>query len=182
MNFLGQGSFGDVEKVEGVDGPLALKVIRNFTDRSFEEAKVLKQLKHPHVVKYEMCYRKDKKMNNQNISENILEIKNIEVVYDDVILAISDVSLNVPKGSIVALLGGNGAGKSTTLKSVSTMLASERGKVTKGSITYNGQQIEKFKNSKKAKINPFQNQSFRSRGRLVRRASPEVDRFTIEVG
>ncbi len=83
-------------------------------------------------------------MNNQNISENILEIKNIEVVYDDVILAISDVSLNVPKGSIVALLGGNGAGKSTTLKSVSTMLASERGKVTKGSITYNGQQVEKL--------------------------------------
>ena len=83
-------------------------------------------------------------MNNQNISENILEIKNIEVVYDDVILAISDVSLNVPKGSIVALLGGNGAGKSTTLKSVSTMLASERGKVTRGSITYNGQQVEKL--------------------------------------
>ena len=87
---------------------------------------------------------KNKKMNNQNNSENILEIKNIEVVYDDVILAISDVSLNVPKGSIVALLGGNGAGKSTTLKSVSTMLASERGKVTKGSITYNGQQVEKL--------------------------------------
>ena len=83
-------------------------------------------------------------MNNQNSSENILEIKNIEVVYDDVILAVSDVSLNVPKGSIVALLGGNGAGKSTTLKSVSTMLASERGKVTKGSITYNGQQVEKL--------------------------------------
>ena len=83
-------------------------------------------------------------MNNQNSSENILEIKNIEVVYDDVILAISDVSLNVPKGSIVALLGGNGAGKSTTLKSVSTMLASERGKVTKGSITYNGLQVEKL--------------------------------------
>ena len=83
-------------------------------------------------------------MINQNNSENILEIKNIEVVYDDVILAISDVSLNVPKGSIVALLGGNGAGKSTTLKSVSTMLASERGKVTKGSIKYNGQQVEKL--------------------------------------
>ena len=83
-------------------------------------------------------------MNNENNSETILEIKNIEVVYDDVILAISDVSLNVPKGSIVALLGGNGAGKSTTLKSVSTMLASERGKVTKGSITYNGQQVEKL--------------------------------------
>ena len=83
-------------------------------------------------------------MIEQNNSENILEIKNIEVVYDDVILAISDVSLDVPKGSIVALLGGNGAGKSTTLKSVSTMLASERGKVTKGSITYNGQQVEKL--------------------------------------
>ena len=83
-------------------------------------------------------------MSEQNNSENILEIKNIEVVYDDVILAISDVSLDVPKGSIVALLGGNGAGKSTTLKSVSTMLASERGKVTKGSITYNGQQVEKL--------------------------------------
>ena len=83
-------------------------------------------------------------MSEQNNSENILEIKNIEVVYDDVILAISDVSLDVPKGSIVALLGGNGAGKSTTLKSVSTMLASERGKVTKGSITYNGKQVEKL--------------------------------------
>ena len=83
-------------------------------------------------------------MSEENKSENILEIKNIEVVYDDVILAISDVSLNVPRGNIVALLGGNGAGKSTTLKSVSTMLASERGKVTKGSIIYNGQQIEKL--------------------------------------
>jgi len=81
-------------------------------------------------------------MSEENKSENILEIKNIEVVYDDVILAVSDVSLNVPRGNIVALLGGNGAGKSTTLKSVSTMLASERGKVTKGSIVYNGQQIE----------------------------------------
>ena len=83
-------------------------------------------------------------MSEQNNSENILEIKNIEVVYDDVILAVSDVSLDVPKGSIVALLGGNGAGKSTTLKSVSTMLASERGKVTKGSITYNGERVEKL--------------------------------------
>ena len=83
-------------------------------------------------------------MTEQNNSENILEIKNIEVVYDDVILAVSDVSLKVPKGSIVALLGGNGAGKSTTLKSVSTMLASERGKVTKGSITYNGERVEKL--------------------------------------
>lgn len=76
-------------------------------------------------------------------SENILEIKNIEVVYDNVILALHDVSLNVPRGKIVALLGANGAGKSTTLKSISTMLASERGKVTKGSIQYDGTFIEK---------------------------------------
>ena len=62
-------------------------------------------------------------------SVNILDIKNIEVMYDNVILALHDVSLKVPKGKVVALLGANGAGKSTTLKAVSTMLASERGKV-----------------------------------------------------
>ena len=50
-------------------------------------------------------------------SGNILELKNVKVVYDNVILALHDVTLNVPKGKIVALLGGNGAGKSTTLKS-----------------------------------------------------------------
>jgi branched-chain amino acid transport system ATP-binding protein len=71
-------------------------------------------------------------------TKNILEVKNIEVIYDGVILALHDVSLAVPKGQIVALLGANGAGKSTTLKSISTMLASERGKVTKGSIHYDG--------------------------------------------
>ena len=71
-------------------------------------------------------------------TDNILEIDTIEVIYDGVIAALHDVSLSVPRGKIVALLGGNGAGKSTTLKSISTMLASERGKVTKGSITYDG--------------------------------------------
>ena len=74
-------------------------------------------------------------------TDNILEIDTIEVVYDSVISALHDVSLSVPRGAIVALLGGNGAGKSTTLKSVSTMLASERGKVTKGSITYDGTKV-----------------------------------------
>lgn len=69
-------------------------------------------------------------------STNILEVDKIEVVYDDVILALHDVSLIVPRGKVVALLGANGAGKSTTLKSISTMLASERGKVTKGTIQY----------------------------------------------
>ena len=75
-------------------------------------------------------------------SENILEINSIEVMYDSVISALHDVSLNVPKGKIVALLGANGAGKSTTLKAISTMLAAERGKVTKGSIIYDGTEIK----------------------------------------
>ncbi len=75
-------------------------------------------------------------------SKNILEINSIEVMYDSVISALHDVSLNVPKGKIVALLGGNGAGKSTTLKAISTMLAAERGKVTKGSIIYDGTEIK----------------------------------------
>ena len=73
--------------------------------------------------------------------EDILKIENIEVMYDSVISALHDVSLTVPRGKIVALLGGNGAGKSTTLKAISTMLASERGKVTKGKITYDGTSV-----------------------------------------
>jgi len=75
-------------------------------------------------------------------SENILEINSIEVMYDSVISALHDVSLNIPRGKIVALLGGNGAGKSTTLKAISTMLAAERGKVTKGSIIYDGTEVK----------------------------------------
>ena len=74
-------------------------------------------------------------------AETILEINNVEVMYDGVISALHDVSLKVPRGKIVALLGGNGAGKSTTLKAVSTMLASERGKVTNGTIRYEGTTI-----------------------------------------
>ena len=75
-------------------------------------------------------------------SDEILKLVNIEVMYDSVISALHDVSLSVPRGKIVALLGGNGAGKSTTLKAISTMLASERGKVTSGSITYNGTTVK----------------------------------------
>jgi branched-chain amino acid transport system ATP-binding protein len=80
-------------------------------------------------------------MNTQ--SDNILEVKNIEVVYGGVILALHDVSLNVSRGGIVALLGANGAGKSTTLKAISTILASERGAVTKGTIIYDGMVVDK---------------------------------------
>ena len=73
-----------------------------------------------------------------------LAVKNIEVVYNNVILVLRGVSLEVPEGKIVALLGGNGAGKSTTLKSVSTLLAAERGAVTKGSIEFRGQRTDKL--------------------------------------
>ena len=76
-----------------------------------------------------------------NNSKDILKIENIEVMYDSVISALHDVTLTVPRGKIVALLGGNGAGKSTTLKAISTMLASERGKVTKGKIIYDGTSV-----------------------------------------
>jgi branched-chain amino acid transport system ATP-binding protein len=73
---------------------------------------------------------------------SILSVRNIEVIYDNVILALRGVSLEVQKGSIVALLGGNGAGKSSTLKSISTMLALERGKVSKGSIHFKGERTD----------------------------------------
>ena len=68
--------------------------------------------------------------------ENLLQVSNIEVVYNHVILVLRGVSLNVLKGGITAILGGNGAGKSTTLKAISNLLHSERGEVTKGTITY----------------------------------------------
>ena len=75
-------------------------------------------------------------------TDNLLEVNNIEVIYNHVILVLKGVSLNVPKGGITALLGGNGAGKTTTLKAISGLLASERGEVTKGSIKYRGDVIQ----------------------------------------
>ena len=74
--------------------------------------------------------------------EALLEVNNIEVIYNHVILVLRGVSLSVPKGGIVALLGGNGAGKTTTLKAISSLLASERGEVTKGSIVYRGERVQ----------------------------------------
>jgi branched-chain amino acid transport system ATP-binding protein len=72
----------------------------------------------------------------------MLSINNIEVVYDSVILVLKGVSLEVRPGSITALLGANGAGKTTTLKAVSGLLGTERGDVTKGSITFDGKRID----------------------------------------
>jgi len=74
----------------------------------------------------------------------LLAVRNIEVIYDHVILVLKGVSLDVPKGGIVALLGANGAGKSTTLKSISNLLRAERGDVTKGTIEDKGQRIDGF--------------------------------------
>ena len=78
----------------------------------------------------------------QAATETLLEVNNLEVIYNHVILVLKGVSLSVPKGGITALLGGNGAGKTTTLKAVSNLLHSERGEVTKGSILYRGERIQ----------------------------------------
>jgi branched-chain amino acid transport system ATP-binding protein len=72
----------------------------------------------------------------------MLELSNVEVIYSDVILAVKGVTLAVPKGSCVTLLGGNGAGKSTTLKAISNVLMTEDGKVTSGTISFEGARIE----------------------------------------
>ncbi len=75
-------------------------------------------------------------------TETLLEVNNVEVIYNHVILVLKGVSLSVPKGGITALLGGNGAGKTTTLKAISNLLHSERGEVTKGSISYRGDPVQ----------------------------------------
>ena len=73
-----------------------------------------------------------------------LSVNNVEVIYDHVVLVLKGVSLQVPKGKIVALLGGNGAGKSTTLKTISTLLRGERGDVTKGDVQFNGERVDQL--------------------------------------
>ena len=73
----------------------------------------------------------------------LLSVNNIEVIYDRVILVLKGVSLRVPEGGIVALLGANGAGKSTTLKAISGLLRMERGEVTKGTIEFGGESIHR---------------------------------------
>ena len=74
----------------------------------------------------------------------LLNVNNIEVIYDRVILVLKGVSFHVPEGGIVALLGANGAGKTTTLKAISNLLRAERGDVTKGTIEYRNERIEKL--------------------------------------
>ena len=75
---------------------------------------------------------------------SMLSVNNIEVIYDHVILVLKGISLEVPEQGIVALLGANGAGKTTTLKAISNLLRAERGDITKGSIEFQGQRIDKM--------------------------------------
>jgi branched-chain amino acid transport system ATP-binding protein len=74
----------------------------------------------------------------------LLAVNNIEVVYNDVILVLRGVSLQVPDGALVALLGANGAGKSTTLKAISGLLKTEDGEVTRGEVMFGGERIDKL--------------------------------------
>jgi branched-chain amino acid transport system ATP-binding protein len=84
--------------------------------------------------------------------ETILKINNIEVKYHEVILVIKGISINVPNGGVIALLGANGAGKSTTLKAISGLLKHENGEVTDGSIEFMGERIDRMGPEKIAKM------------------------------
>ena len=75
-------------------------------------------------------------------TDALLSVRNVEVVYDEVILVLRGLSLEVPRGAIVALLGANGAGKSTTLKAISGLLKSEEGQVSRGEIHFDGERID----------------------------------------
>ena len=86
----------------------------------------------------------------------LLQLNNVEVKYAGVILVLRGVSLEVEKGSVVALLGNNGAGKSTTLKAISGLLKNEEGRVTGGTIEFEGQRIENGEPRKIAKMGIIQ--------------------------
>jgi branched-chain amino acid transport system ATP-binding protein len=89
-------------------------------------------------------------------SGTILKLNNIEVMYHEVILVLKGVSIDVPQGGIVALLGANGAGKSTTLKSISGLLKHEDGEVTDGSIEFMGEKIHHLSAEEVAQRGIFQ--------------------------
>jgi ABC-type sugar transport system ATPase subunit len=100
--------------------------------------------------------RKTLKPETSSASGTILKINNIEVMYHEVILVLKGVSIDVPQGGIVALLGANGAGKSTTLKSISGLLNHEDGEVTDGSIEFMGEKIHHLAAEEIAKRGIFQ--------------------------
>ncbi len=88
----------------------------------------------------------------QGTHDNLLTLNNIEVIYDDVILVLRGLSLAVPEGRIVALLGSNGAGKSTTLKAISGLLTTEHGEVTDGTLDFDGQDITHLDAAERVKL------------------------------
>ncbi len=85
-------------------------------------------------------------------AESVLSLNNVEVIYDHVSLAIKGVSLDVPQGGMVALLGANGAGKSTMLKSISGLLRAERGLVTRGEVRFMGHNIDALAPQRRVKL------------------------------
>src|SRR3954468_7184157 len=74
----------------------------------------------------------------------LLAVNNIEVIYNYVVLVLKGVSLVVPERGVIALLGANGAGKTTSLKAISNLLRAERGEVTKGSVMFDGARIDRL--------------------------------------
>jgi branched-chain amino acid transport system ATP-binding protein len=86
----------------------------------------------------------EKAPNDAEAANPLLDVNGIEVIYNHVILVLKGVSLSVPEGGIVALLGANGAGKTTTLKAISNLLHAERGEVTKGSIRFAGERVDRL--------------------------------------
>ena len=86
------------------------------------------------------------------MTEAILAVRNVEVIYDRVFLAVKGVSLEVPAGGMVALLGANGAGKSTMLKAISGLLGPERGDVTRGEIRFAGRDVLRLGPSERVRL------------------------------
>ena len=85
-------------------------------------------------------------------AQNILSMNSVEVLYDNVLLAIKGVSVQVPKGEMIALLGSNGAGKSTTLKAISGLLKAERGRISRGEIKFEGTDITEMLAQKRVEM------------------------------
>ena len=88
-------------------------------------------------------------------ADNVLEVKNIEVVFNDVILVLRGMSMEAKRGQITALLGANGAGKSTTLKAIAGLLHTEDGEITRGNVIYNGQDVTHLPADKKVRNGVF---------------------------
>ena len=103
----------------------------------------------------------------------MLRLNNVEVIYDDVILVLKGLSLEVPDGKIITLLGANGAGKSTTLKAISGLLMPEKGKVTQGSIEFDGVRIDGRYPEDVCKLGIFQRSRFPWLARAM--SSPRMD-------